>query len=93
MIYCQQTENALRSENARLSKELGDAQLDLEDASKSRRDLQQQLALAAQKVAQSNADCAFMKVRHTIHREKLICLANELLIRRADSESLYPSTG
>lgn len=52
----------MRIENARLAKELEDAQLDLDDARRTRRDLQQQLSLAAQRVAQSDADCASMRV-------------------------------
>jgi hypothetical protein len=50
-------------ENARLAKDLDDAQLDLDDARRSRRDLQQQLTAALQRAAQSDADCASMRVR------------------------------
>lgn len=55
-------ETALRIENSRLTKELEDAQLDLDDARRSRRDLQHQLNVAALRVAQSDADCSSMKV-------------------------------
>jgi hypothetical protein len=81
----------LRIENARLAKELEDAQLDLEDARRSRRDMQQQLSMAAQRVAQSDADCASMRVWITIYGGGLIYSQRGLLIIRADSKSLYSS--
>jgi hypothetical protein len=56
-------ETGLRLENARLAKELEDAQLDLDDARRSRRDLQQQLNLAQQRVGQFSVDCDSMRVR------------------------------
>lgn len=49
-------------ENARLTKELDDAQLDLDDARNSRRELQQKLTLALQRALQSDNNCALMKV-------------------------------
>lgn len=55
-------ESGLRRENARLGKELEDAQLDLDDARKSRRDLQMQLNLANARIGQSTADCESMRV-------------------------------
>lgn len=55
-------ETGLRLENARLAKELEDAQLDLDDARRSRRDLQQQLNLAQQRVGQFSVDCDSMRV-------------------------------
>jgi hypothetical protein len=55
-------ESALRIENARLAKELEDAQLDLDDARNSRRELQQKLTLTLHRAAQSDASCALMKV-------------------------------
>lgn len=43
LIYSERVETGLRQENQRLLSQLNDAQLDLADATKSRRDLQQQL--------------------------------------------------
>jgi hypothetical protein len=63
LIYCEHVETGLRRENARLAKELEDAQLDLDDARRSRRDLQQQLTLAMQKMGQFSVDCDVMRVR------------------------------
>jgi hypothetical protein len=62
MVYCDRVEIGLRSENTRLAKELEDALLDLDDARRSRRDLQQQLTLAQQRMGQFNADCDSMRV-------------------------------
>lgn len=56
-------ETGLRHENSRLAKELEDAQLDLEDARRSRRELQQQLSLAAIELGQVNGDCHSLRVR------------------------------
>ena len=63
LIYCERIEVGLRSENARLAKELQDTQLDLDDARRSRRDLQQQLNNAEQRVDRFQADCTSMRVR------------------------------
>lgn len=63
MIYCERVESGLRHENARLAKELEDAQLDLDDARRSRRDLQQQQNLVQQRVGQFSADCDSMRVQ------------------------------
>lgn len=46
LFYCQDMETGLRQDNARLAKELEDAQLDLDDARRSRREMQQQLTFA-----------------------------------------------
>ena len=62
MIYCEGIESRLRDENTRLTKELEDAQLDLEDARRSRRDMQQQLNMASARVGQFSADCDSMRV-------------------------------
>lgn len=51
------------SDNARLAKELEDAQLDLDDAKRSRRDLQHQLNIAMQRMDQSTLDADSMRVR------------------------------
>ncbi|PMD45888.1 C-x8-C-x5-C-x3-H type zinc finger protein-like protein [Hyaloscypha variabilis F] len=64
LIYCEGMETGLRLENARLAKELEDAQLDLDDARRSRRDLQQQLNLAQQRVGQFSVDCDSMRNRN-----------------------------
>lgn len=61
-MYCERIEVGLRSENARLAKELEDAQLDLDDSRRSRRDLQQQLTFAEQRSDKFNADCVSMRV-------------------------------
>jgi hypothetical protein len=52
----------LTLENARLRKDLEDAQLDLIDATKSRRELQQKVNMANVIVGQSSADVESMKV-------------------------------
>lgn len=63
MIYCERVESGLRHENARLAKELEDAQLDLVDATRSRREMQQQLSAAQQRMGQFSLDCDSMRVR------------------------------
>jgi hypothetical protein len=63
LIYCERVESGLRHENVRLVKELEDAQLDLDDARRSRRDLQQQFNLAQQRVGQFSVDCDSMRVQ------------------------------
>jgi hypothetical protein len=55
-------ESTLRHENQRLAKELEDAQLDLEDARKSRREMQQQLGIMSQRLNQFNMDNENLKV-------------------------------
>lgn len=55
-------ERRLGGENAVLRKELEDANLDLEDARKSRRDLQVQLNAATTRVGQVNVDCEGLRV-------------------------------
>ena len=62
LIYIERVENGLQNENARLTKELEDAHLDLEDSKRSRRDLQQQLNMMRQSLGQSLADCEFLRV-------------------------------
>jgi len=62
LVYCEGVETGLRNENTRLAKELEDAQLDLEDARRSRREMQQQLNLASARMGQFNADCESMRV-------------------------------
>jgi hypothetical protein len=55
-------ETTLRIENQHLSKELEDAQLDLEDARRSRREMQQQLNITNQRLGQFNMDNENLKV-------------------------------
>jgi hypothetical protein len=55
-------ETTLRHENQRLSKELEDAQLDLDDARRSRREMQQQLNVTNQRLGQFNMDNENLKV-------------------------------
>lgn len=62
LIYCQNIENRLRQDNARLAKDLEDAQLDLEDAKRSRREMQQQLNMATNQLQHSTADADSMRV-------------------------------
>ncbi|KAH8667966.1 C-x8-C-x5-C-x3-H type zinc finger protein-like protein [Tricladium varicosporioides] len=64
LIYCERMESGLRHENARLVKELDDAQLDLEDARKSRRELQLQLNSVNNRMCQNNADFDSMRNRN-----------------------------
>lgn len=61
-MYCERVESTLRHENQRLSKELEDAQLDLEDARRSRREMQQQLNIITQRLGQFNMDNENLKV-------------------------------
>jgi len=63
MLYAEGVETQYREENARLTQELNDAQLDLEDARRSRRDLQQQLNHAQQRMGQFSFDCDNLRVR------------------------------
>jgi hypothetical protein len=55
-------ESTLRLENQSLAKELEDAQLDLEDARRSRREMQQQLSITNQRLNQFNLDNENLKV-------------------------------
>ncbi|CAG8956939.1 hypothetical protein HYFRA_00011989 [Hymenoscyphus fraxineus] len=64
LIYCEGVERRLGSENALLRKELEDAQLDLDDARKSRRDLQLQLNVANTRMGQINGDCDSLRNRN-----------------------------
>lgn len=56
MIYSERTEAVLRQENARLNKELQDAQLDLEDARISRRELQQKMIKAQEHIGLASVE-------------------------------------
>ncbi|TVY15550.1 hypothetical protein LARI1_G007171 [Lachnellula arida] len=51
LIYSEHIEGTLREENSQLAKELEDAQLDLEDARRSRREMQQKLNIATARAA------------------------------------------
>jgi hypothetical protein len=62
LIYCERIETGLRHENARLGSELQDAQLDLDDARKSRRELQQKLQLAELRIGQVSIDYDTIRV-------------------------------
>ncbi|TAQ84104.1 hypothetical protein B7494_g7569 [Chlorociboria aeruginascens] len=64
LLYCDSIELQLRSENAGLTKRLDDANLDLEDARKSRRDLQLQLNMALLRIEQAEADRDSMRNRN-----------------------------
>jgi hypothetical protein len=55
LIYCERIERELRDENDHLRKEIQDANLDLEDARRSRRELQQKLNIATQHMNFSKA--------------------------------------
>jgi hypothetical protein len=52
----------LQTENIKLRGELIDTQLDLDDAKKSRRELQQQVNLLTQRMGQSTAESEYIKV-------------------------------
>lgn len=82
MLYAEGIETTLREENSRLTKELTDAQLDLDDARRSRRDLQQQLNLAQQRIGQFSFDCDNMRVGSS-------ALVAEYFLTFAESKSLY----
>ena len=62
MLYSEHIESTLREENSQLAKELEDAQLDLEDARRSRREMQQKLTIATARAGQFGADCDSMRV-------------------------------
>jgi hypothetical protein len=61
--YVNQIENGLRFENQRVAKELEDAQLDLDDAKRSRREAQQQAKILSQRLEQFSFDKETLKVR------------------------------
>jgi chromosome segregation ATPase len=56
LAYYNEVEASLKDENDRLSAQLKDTQLDLEDALKSRRDLQRELGQAKQTIDRFNVD-------------------------------------
>ncbi|KFY03584.1 hypothetical protein V490_00125 [Pseudogymnoascus sp. VKM F-3557] len=62
LVYIDKLENDLRGENQRLLKELEDAHLDLDDARRSRREMQQQLTATSQQLGQYNTDNESLKV-------------------------------
>ncbi|KFZ03886.1 hypothetical protein V502_10579 [Pseudogymnoascus sp. VKM F-4520 (FW-2644)] len=64
LVYIDKLENDLRGENQRLLKELEDAQLDLDDARRSRREMQQQLTATSQRLGQYNTDNESLKNRN-----------------------------
>ncbi|CZR65987.1 uncharacterized protein PAC_15887 [Phialocephala subalpina] len=64
LLYCERVENGLRHENDRLARELQDAQLDLDDARRSRRDLQTELREMKQTLRQASVDVDNMKNRN-----------------------------
>ncbi|TVY94233.1 hypothetical protein LAWI1_G002264 [Lachnellula willkommii] len=64
LIYSEHIEGTLREENSQLAKELEDAQLDLEDARRSRREMQQKLNIATARAGQFGADCDSLRNRN-----------------------------
>ncbi|KAI9734181.1 MAG: hypothetical protein M1818_006612 [Claussenomyces sp. TS43310] len=64
MYYCKHVETSLRNENSRLKQELEDATLDLEDARKSRRELQLECNIAKQRLSQFSMDNDNLKKRN-----------------------------
>jgi len=56
LAHYTQMEATLQKENQRLSAQLKDTQLDLDDAMKSRRDLQRELGLANQRIERLTID-------------------------------------
>ncbi|KAI0156502.1 hypothetical protein GGR57DRAFT_463599 [Xylariaceae sp. FL1272] len=61
MIYAERLENTLQSENNRFTQQIRDLNLDVEDALKSRRQLQHQLQQAQQRVGYVSPDKTFSK--------------------------------
>ncbi|CAM1503936.1 Fc.00g015270.m01.CDS01 [Cosmosporella sp. VM-42] len=64
LIYVQGVENRLRQENQRLADSVRDLQLDLSDATSSRRDLQQRLQKAETRIAFTAEECDNLKNRN-----------------------------
>ncbi|KFY25675.1 hypothetical protein V491_01649 [Pseudogymnoascus sp. VKM F-3775] len=64
LVYIDKLETDLKGENQRLLKELEDAQLDLDDARRSRREMQQQLTATSQRLGQYNTDNESLKNRN-----------------------------
>lgn len=64
ILYCEHVETGLGRENGRLAKELQDAQLDLDDARRSRRKLQTELGDMQQRFGQAAIDVDNMKNRN-----------------------------
>ena len=62
IVYANDIEGNLRLENNTLSQRLQDAELDLDDARRSRRELQHQLNAANQRLSQFNMDNENLKV-------------------------------
>ena len=63
MIYAETVESKLRSDNNELINRLRDAELDLADATKSRRELQQQLQLSETQSSVLLQENTHLKVR------------------------------
>ncbi|KFY03590.1 hypothetical protein V490_00123 [Pseudogymnoascus sp. VKM F-3557] len=61
LVYIDKLENDLRGENQRRLIELEDAHLDLDDARRSRREMQQQLTATSQQLGQYNTDNESLK--------------------------------
>ena len=67
MLYADQIEKKLQQENNQLRRELQDTKFDLEDATNSRRDLQQRLITAeAQAGGDPNGQSSFKVLTHKI---------------------------
>lgn len=62
VLYCQSVETNLQIENADLKQALKNLQLDFEDATRSRRDMQQQLGQIQKHTINLEAECDSMKV-------------------------------
>ncbi len=62
LFHCEHIETSLRSENTELLSKLNDAQLDLTDATKSRRELQQQLHASEGRVGFLTQEAQSLKV-------------------------------
>jgi len=88
LFYANDIENALRDENRRLKKDLEDAHLDLDDARRSRREMQQQLSVASQKLTQFNMDNEGLKVAST-HLSHVI----EVWLTMIESKSICNGLG
>lgn len=73
MWYCKNVEETLTSENLRLAADLRDAQLDLEDSRRSRRQLQQQLDIAEKSLSRYESDHDALKVAWPAWTEIIFC--------------------
>ncbi|POS71389.1 hypothetical protein DHEL01_v210214 [Diaporthe helianthi] len=63
LVYCEHVESSLRQENSRLRSQISDANLDLADATKSRRELQQHVKELEQQITFMTIDVDHLKFK------------------------------